>query len=167
MGLCILRDRNMVSAMKKYRPGLALLLFLSASVFCGPVVSADAKELAVVVGKSFPADVLAFNDLKDIYMGEKQIIGSVRLKPIDQRDNQPIKFQFLDSVLHLSRDGYITYWNNRLFREGGIPPIAKQNSEEVILTVEEVNGAIGYVWLEEAKAARDRVKILFTINVGP
>lgn len=174
MGVCILRDLVMMSSisrtsrqMKKWGPGLALLFMLSAFVFGGPAATAQAKQLAIIAGKSFPVDTLTLDVLQDIYMGEKQIIGSVRLKPIDQRDNQPIKFQFLDRVLHLSRDGYITYWNNRLFREGGIPPIPKQNSEEVILTVEETVGAIGYVYSEEAKAARDRIKILITIDVGP
>ena len=152
---------------KKWGLGMSLLLILAAFAFGGPAVPADAKELAVIAGKSFPVDTLTLVALQEIYRGEKQIIGGDRLKPIDQRDTQEIKFLFLDTVLHLARERYITYWNNRLFQEGGIPPVLKKNSEEVILTVEEMVGAIGYVWLEEAKATKGRVKILLMINIGP
>ncbi len=151
---------------KKWGPGLALLFMLSAFVFGGSATTANANELAVIAGKDFPVDTMTLSTLKEIYLGEKEIIGNVRLKPIDQRDSQQIKFLFLDRVLHLSRDGYITYWNNRLFRQGGIPPSLKQNPVEVILAVEETEGAVGYVWLQEAKVAKDRVKILLTIDVG-
>jgi len=151
---------------KKWVLDAASLFVFFVFVFGGATVTANAKELAVIAGKSFPADTLTLDVLQEIYKGEKEIIGSVRLKPIDQRDTQQIKFLFLEKTLHLSHDGYITYWNNRLFREGGIPPALKQNAEEVILTVQEMVGAVGYVWLEEAKAAKDRVKILFKMDVG-
>lgn len=146
--------------------GMALLFILSAFIFVESAVTADAREVAVIAGKSFPVDSVTLDTLQAIYNGEKQIIAGVRLKPIDQRDNQQIKSLFLDRVLDLTRIGYATYWNNRLFREGGIPPALKNNPQEVIEAVEDTSGAIGYVWLEEAKAAKEHVKILLTINVG-
>lgn len=151
---------------RKWVLGAIFLFVLLAFVFDRLAVTADAKELAVIAGKSFPVDTLTLDAIQQIYRGDKELIGNVRLKPVDQRDTQQIKFLFLDKVLNFSRDGYITYWNNRLFREGGIPPVLKQNAEEVILTVEDTVGAIGYVWLEEAKAAKERVKILLTVDVG-
>jgi ABC-type phosphate transport system substrate-binding protein len=173
MGLCILRGGTMKFTtgytnrqIKKWGRGSAFLIFLSAFAFGGMAVTADARDLAVIAGKEFPADTLSMSTLKDIYMGEKQVLNGVRLKPIDQRDNQQIKFDFLNRVLRLSKDGYVTYWNNRLFREGGIPPIPKNDSAEVIATIEGTDGAIGYVWLDQAKAAKDSLKILLTITVG-
>jgi len=144
--------------------GMAILLVLSAFVVVGTVGGADTKELAVIAGKSFPVDALILDDVKEIYRGEKQIISGVRLKPIDQRDSQPIRTEFLDKVLHLSGDEYVTYWNNRLFREGGIPPIPKNNSGDVITTVKETDGAIGYVWLDETTSEKANLKILLTIH---
>lgn len=144
--------------------GMALLFVLSAFMVIGSIVMADTKELVVIVGKSFPVDTLTLDNVKEIYRGEKQIIEGIRLKPIDQRDSQPIRLEFLNKVLHFSEDEYVKYWNNRLFREGGIPPILKNNSAEVIMAVEETVGAIGYVWLDETTAAKTDLKILLRIH---
>jgi len=144
--------------------GIALLFFPCSSILIGSTATANARELAVIAGKSFPADSVTLGDVQRIYKGEKQILADTRLKPIDQRDKQLIKSEFLDKVLHLSPEVYLTYWNNRLFREGGIPPTLKDNSQEVIAAVENTDGAIGYVWLDEAKTAHNRIKILLTID---
>ncbi len=145
---------------------LTFLLILAVLLLGGPTVLANAKELAVVAKKTFPIDAITLDNLKEIYLGQKQIIGGLRLRPVDQRDDLEIKQSFLQA-LQLSGLVYSTYWNNRLFREGGNSPISAQNSEEVIKTVETVDGAIGYIWLEEAKEASGRIKVLLSIDTGP
>lgn len=144
--------------------GMALLFVLSAFIVVGSIVMADTRELAVVAGKSFPVDTLTLDNVKEIYRGEKKIIAGIRLKPIDQRGSQPIRLEFLNKVVHFSEDEYVMYWNNRLFRDGGIPPTLKNNSAEVIMAVEETVGAIGYVWLDETTAAKTDLKILLRIH---
>jgi hypothetical protein len=144
----------------------ALSVFiLSLHVMVGSGAGADIREIAVISGKSFPADVLTLEEVKEIYRGEKQIIGGQRLKPIDQRDTQSIRTQFLSKVLNFSADEYVTYWNNRLFRQGGIPPIPKNNSADVISAVQDTDGAIGYVWLTDTTDSKANLKILFTIPI--
>jgi len=181
MGLCILKDEAaeveivLINAQDKTQKpvpnfraqlkGLAFLLVLSLWIWVGSVAAAELKEIAVISSKSFSADALTLEEVKEIYRGERQIIGGVRLKPIDQRDSQPIRAGFLGKVMNFSSDEYVTYWNNRLFREGGIPPIPKNNSAEVIGAVQDTDGAIGYVWLDEATAAKANLKILLTIPV--
>jgi hypothetical protein len=186
MGLCFLKDEatelkilltNSQVKTKKYVPsrltewgGMGLLFalsvfILSLHIMVGSGAAADIKEIAVISGKSFPPDALTLEEVKEIYRGERQLIRGVRLKPIDQRDSQPIRGNFLNKVMNFSGDEYVTYWNNRLFREGGIPPIPKNNSAEVIATVQDTDGAIGYVWLDEATAAKADLKILLTIPV--
>jgi hypothetical protein len=59
----------------------------------------------------------------------------------------------------------VTYWNNRLFREGGIPPIPKNNSADVISAVQDTDGAIGYVWLTDTTDSKANLKILLTIPI--
>ncbi|MBI3596321.1 MAG: hypothetical protein HY203_04105 [Nitrospirae bacterium] len=145
--------------------GLAFLCVLSALMNVGSVAAAEIREMAMIAGKSFPVDTLTLDGIKEIYKGEKQLIAGVRLKPIDQRDSQTIRSQFLNKVLNFSGDEYVTYWNNRLFREGGIPPIPQNNSGEVITMVQETDGAIGYVWLDETTAAKANLRILLTIHV--
>jgi len=145
--------------------GVALLLALYVLGMVGSGGAADLKEIAVISGKSFPSDALTLEEVKEIYRGERQLIRGVRIKPIDQRDTQPIRGNFLNKVMNFSGDEYVTYWNNRLFREGGIPPMPKNNSADVISAVQDTDGAIGYVWLDETTAAKSDLKILITIPV--
>lgn len=131
------------------------------------MVPVHVREIAVVVKKTFPADTLTLADLKEIYLGHKRILGRVRLTPLDQRGDQEINAVFLKRIMGLSRSQYLDHWLKLLYREGGRPPFIKKNSEDVLSTVEEITGAIGYVWSDEAKAAGNRVKILITIEVNP
>lgn len=64
----------------------------------------------------------------------------------------------------MTRDYYIDYWNKRLFQKGGLTPLLKDNSEEVLQAVREQGGALGYVWLDEAEG-REGIKILLTIDL--
>jgi len=181
MGLCVLMKEatNLESTLLNNRfkskmsaasllskiGGLVLLYSFFVLIMVGTGAAADIKEIAMISGKSFPSDALTLEEVKEIYRGERQLIRGVRLKPIDQRDSQPIRGNFLNKVMNFSGDEYVTYWNNRLFREGGIPPLPKNNSTEVISTVQDTDGAIGYVWLDEATAAKADLKILLTIPV--
>src|SRR5437660_1211162 len=73
---------------KKWEPAIVFILILTAFVFGGPADTANAKELAIIADKTFPVDTITLSTLQEIYLGKKEIIGDVRLKPVDQRDNQ-------------------------------------------------------------------------------
>jgi len=157
-----------IKSLPRFLTKLEILVFLLASfmlILVGAGSAAEVKEIAVISSKSFTADALTLEEVKEIYRGEKQIIAGQRIKPIDQRDTQSIRNQFLNKVLNLSGDEYVTYWNNRLFREGGIPPIPKNSSAEVIAAVQETDGAIGYVWLTDTADSKANLKILLTIPI--
>lgn len=138
---------------------LFLALLLQASQAVG-----EPRVMAIVAGADFPKDQLTLEELKAIYLGEIQILKYIRVQPMDQRHNQPIRKKFLDQVLYMTRDYYIDYWNKRLFREGGLTPLLKNNSREVLEAVRDQEGAVGYVWLDEAEG-REGIKILLTIDL--
>jgi hypothetical protein len=102
-------------------------------------------------------------ELKAIYLGETQLLKDLWIHPIDQPENRPIRKSFLELVVHMSRDRYIDYWNQRLFRSGGFSPMLKSTGREVIEAVRERDGGVGYVWLEEARN-QPGIKILLTID---
>jgi hypothetical protein len=151
---------------QKKRLKLLALTLLSLMFLFTQIGFASAKELALIVNKSFPAIVLTNKDIKEIYMGQREMIEGIRLRPVDQDYNQAIRKAFMQRIIILPVDAYTTYWNNRIFQRGGIPPVLRKNSEEVVKTVVETDGAIGYIWLEEAQAVATRVKVLFTIDSG-
>lgn len=171
MGLCILKNRGMtllpyIMIRQKKRLKLYAIMLLSLMFLFTQIGFAAAKELAIIVNKSFPAIVLTNKDIKEIYLGQREIIEGIRLRPVDQDYNQAIRKAFMQRVINLPVDAYTTYWNNRIFQRGGIPPVLRKSSEEVVRLLVETDGAIGYVWMEEAQAAGTRVKILFTIDSG-
>lgn len=151
---------------QKKRLKLWALTLLSLMFLFTQIGFAAARELAIIVNKSFPAIVLTNKDIKEIYLGQREIIEGIRLKPVDQDYNQAIRKVFMQRIIMLPVDAYSTYWNNRIFQRGGIPPVLRKSSEEVVKTVVETDGAIGYVWLEEAQTVASRVKVLFTIDSG-
>jgi ABC-type phosphate transport system substrate-binding protein len=122
-----------------------------------------AKEIAIIVNKNSPLTQVSSTELADIYLGQEEVVGNVRLKPIDQNDNQEIRGVFLKKILRMTHEAYINHWNHRLFREGGIPPLLKSDSAEVIRTVKEKQGAIGYVWESEARGV-DGVRVIMTFD---
>lgn len=151
---------------QKKRLKLLALTLLSLMFLFTQIGFVAAKELAIIANKSFPAIVLTNKDIKEIYLGQREIIEGIRLKPVDQDYNQVIRKAFMQRIIVLPVDAYSTYWSNRIFQRGGIPPILRKSSEEVVKTVVETDGAIGYVWLEEAQTVATRVKVLFTIDSG-
>ena len=128
-----------------------------------PTTQNPPQTMVIIAGTSFPKDRLTIQALKAIYMGETQLLQDLRIHPVDQRENQPIRKRFLERVVQMTRDRYIDYWNLRLFRSGGFTPLLKNNSREVIETVQEQDGALGYVWLEEARD-EPGIKILLTLD---
>ncbi|MBI3810919.1 MAG: hypothetical protein HY283_01755 [Nitrospirae bacterium] len=121
------------------------------------------ETMAVVAGMGFPKDRMTIKELKAIYLGEIQLLKDLWIHPIDQRENRPIRNNFLEQVVNMTRDRYIDYWNQRLFRYGGFSPLLKNNSREVIEAVREQDGGVGYVWLDEARN-EPGIKILLTLD---
>lgn len=131
-----------------------VMLFMVAVSYAGDIV--------IIAGDDFPKKSLTVSQLKDIYMGNVQMLEGTRIMPLDQKDSDPIKKEFLKNVLGMSLDEYKGYWIKKVFREGGVPPTTVKNAPgEVIAGVKEKKGSIGYVYKEEGK---DGVKILLSIT---
>jgi ABC-type phosphate transport system substrate-binding protein len=136
-----------------------LLVMAVLFIFCN---TANAKRIAIVVSKKSPITRVSPAMLIDIYLGQKEVAENVRLKPIDQGENQEIRETFLRKILGMSHEAYVKYWNRHLFQQGGIPPSLKRDSKEVIRAVQEREGAIGYVWSQEAET--EDVRVLLTLD---
>lgn len=145
---------------------LNLLLF-GLTLLVG-AVSAEDREIAIIINARSPINSLSLEEVKGIYLGEIRLIRGRRFKPIDQHENQEIRQAFLKHVLELSQASYLKYWIHRIFQDGIDAPILRENSAAVIKTVRESEEAIGYVWADEAPSARG-IKIvltLFEVSIG-
>ena len=82
------------------------------------------------------------DDIKLIYTGDKEFIGPIKVKPLD---NHAAQSEFLGKVLQLNANRYDSLWTMKCFRDGLSAPVAKANDGEVIAYVQSTPGAIGYI----------------------
>lgn len=136
--------------------GIALGLLLYGEV--------QARELAIIANKANPASNITIAALKDIYRGEKRTEGSLKIRPIDQQESL-IQKKFLEKALGTTIDSYNSYWIKKIFQDGGVPPAKKKTSGEVIESVKQEAGAVGYVWRNEVDE-KGEIKVLLTIEAG-
>ncbi len=124
---------------------------------------AIARELAIIANKDFPSNAITAATVKEIYLGEKLTEGSVKIKPVEYNDEM-LKKKFIEKVMGSSIDGYKAYWIKKFFQEGITPPTNKSSSADVLQSVAQTSGGIGYVWADEVKG--DGVKVLLKVEVG-
>jgi hypothetical protein len=114
---------------------------LRAAAVCLAVICASAAAEGPVVITN-PTVTLSGDDVRDVYLGEKQVAGSVRLVPVD---NASAQAAFLAQVIKLDATKYATAWTKKSFRDGLTAPPVKANDAEVIDFVKRTPGGVGYV----------------------
>jgi hypothetical protein len=89
-----------------------------------------------------PSIKLAASDIRDVYLGERQIASDLRLMPVD---NSAAQEEFLAAVLQTNARNYAARWTRKSFREGLLKPPVKGSDAEVMSYVRSTPGAIGYL----------------------
>ena len=152
----------------KIRRGTALSV-LAGSVTWGMLslsslsfASAASTDLVFIAAKSFPADSLTLEDIQNIYLGKKRVVGGSIVVAIDQSETEHIKLDFLKRVLHLSHAEYPAQLMKRRFQEGAVTPEFEPTSLAVLRDVVETQGAVGYVYQSEVESNSD-VKVLAVV----
>lgn len=100
---------------------------------------AAASDLYVIANASL---TLNADDVRDVYLGDKQIAGGTRLVPLDNAAQQK---EFLERALKLDAAKYNSIWIKKGFRDGLNTPALKSSDAETISAVKSNPGAIGYV----------------------
>lgn len=91
---------------------------------------------------SHPTVQLSPAEVRDVYLGERQWLSSLKLVPVD---NIAAHDQFLAKVLQTDAPKYAARWLRKSFREGIAAPPVMGSDAEVIAFVKSTPGAIGYV----------------------
>ena len=116
----------------------ALLALLSGAAAPALPVRA-AGELFVI---AHPAAGLSPESIRDVYIGEKQFSGAVKLVPMD---NAAAQADFLAKVMKLEAARYESLWVKKSFRDALNPPLLKGSDREIIDLVRKMPGAVGYL----------------------
>lgn len=117
--------------------GLSLLgLNLVGVVAAPPALATDVYVIAN------PSVTINTAELRDIYLGEKQFSGSIKMAPVD---NAAIQGDFLAKALNFEASKYASLWTKKGFRGGLAAPTVKSGDAEVISFVKSTIGAVGYI----------------------
>jgi len=85
---------------------------------------------------------LSPEEVRDVFVGDKQLAGSVKLVPLD---NAAAQADFLAKVIKVDGAKYTAIWTKKGFREGLTAPAVRGSDAEVVNAVKSTPGAIGYV----------------------
>lgn len=113
--------------------------FLAAAGLALAAASSRAGDVYIV---SSPNVSLSAEELRDVFLGDKQFAGGVKLTPIENASLQP---EFQSRVLKLDAGRYSTLWAKKGFRDGLIAPPVRASDAEVVNGVRTMPGTVGYV----------------------
>jgi hypothetical protein len=122
--------------MMKHHFRVTLALAACMAAFCAP---AKADGLVIITNSAL---TLSADDVRDVFLGDKQMSGTTKLVPID---NASAQAAFLSQVVKLDPVKYAAAWTKKSFRDGVNPPAVKATDAEVVDFVKHVPGAVGYV----------------------
>jgi hypothetical protein len=101
--------------------------------------SAQAGDLFVVSGANV---TLSADEVREVFLGDKQFAGSVKLAPVE---NGSLQADFQARVLKVDAARYASIWSKKGFREGLTPPPVRSSDADVINAIKANPGAVGYV----------------------
>lgn len=131
-----------------------LMLGLTAALMPFSIASAD---LYIIVNKDLPAAQLDKSDIAAIYLlKKKHWENGDDILPINLPAQADARNRFTAEIFDSTPEKLGSYWDKMLFK-GETPPVTQNSEQAVILFVERIKGAIGYV---ETKPQSPQVKIL-------
>ncbi len=116
----------------------AILLGIYSVALLGAQAAA-AGDVYLIANSSLQ---LSADEVRDVYLGEKQLAGGVKLSPFE---NSAAQADFLSKVLQMDSAKYGTLWTKKGFREGLNPPASRGSDLEVVGSVKANPGGVGYV----------------------
>lgn len=114
---------------------------LSATLICAAAQFVlGAAQAGEVI--AHPSVTLSANDIRDVYLGEKEFDGRLRIAPVD---NAAAQEEFLAAVLQTNHRNYVARWARKTYREGLRAPPVMGGDAEVQRFVRSTPGAVGYL----------------------
>jgi hypothetical protein len=118
--------------MRPIHPIATLVLALAAA-------ASHAADLYVV---SAPSVTLTADEVREVFLGDKQFAASVKLAPVE---NGSLQAEFLSRVLKVDAARYASLWTKKGFRDGLTPPPVRASDADVIGAIKANPGTVGYV----------------------
>ena len=124
-------------------------------------------ELAIIVNKSNPNDNLSFSELREYFLAERNnwSSGGGRVRVIMREPGEPERQAVLRLIYNMNEKDFTSYFLSKKFR-GEIleEPRERSSTPDMIKTISNVQGAIGYVRADEVDAS---VKVIRVDGLAP
>lgn len=115
------------------------------------------SDIYIIANKDVPVMQLEKNEIAAIYLlKKKQWENGENILPINLPPQADARNHFSAEVFDSTPEKLGSYWDKMLY-QGETPPVTQNSEQAVILFVERVKGAIGYV---EIKPQNPQIKIL-------
>lgn len=124
-------------------------------------------ELAIIVNKSNPSENLSFSELREYFMAERSNWsgGGGKVRVIMRGPGDPEREAVLRLIYDMGEKDFISYFLGKKFRGEVLEePRQRSSTPDMIKTISNVQGAIGYVRAEEVDAS---VKVLRVDGLAP
>jgi hypothetical protein len=140
----------------------AVTLTIIAPIGMADRALAASTDLVFVVSAEAPIQTLSVDDIQNIYLGKKRLVGSFPISAVDHSETEPIKQAFLERVMHMPHSQYREQLMRRHFQEGAVTPKFVASANEALNVARETPGAIAYVYESDAGTLLG-LKVLATV----
>jgi hypothetical protein len=124
-------------------------------------------ELAIIVNKSNPNDNLSFSELREYFLAERSnwSSGGGRVRVVMLEPGEPEREAVLHVIYDMSEKDFSSYFLGKKFRGEVLEePRLRSSTPDMIKTISNLPGAIGYVRADEIDAS---VKVLRVDGLAP
>ena len=121
-------------------PLLSLLLQACSYV----AISAPRTKNLLVANAALHLGHLQKEEIRRIYLKQRRFVGDIKLLPINLPPRSSLRKSFEKNVLGMSRERLRRYWTIEHYK-GVRPPLVVPSPKSVVVYVEKVEGAIGYI----------------------
>ena len=105
-----------------------------------------AYDFYVIVNKQNPIKEATKEEIAKWFLKKKTSWpNGEKIEPVDQKSSAKIRKDFSKEILNKNVSAVRSYWQRIIFSGRGVPPIEKENDQQVIEYVKNHPGAVGYV----------------------
>ncbi len=124
------------------------------------LLSLTADQFVLITHKNSTINALSQKEIQDIYLKKRRFYHSMKLVPLNLPSDHYLRQNFESETLQMNREQLQTYWVRQHYL-GHRPPHMLKSIESVLLFVQEVEGAIGYI---PEDRLNEHIKVIYQVK---
>lgn len=126
------------------------------------IICSAAADIVIIGHPDSNTGSLDIQSVKKLFLGERKAFpNGHHATPMNHVIGSPDRKEFFSSVLGMAESSYNRHWKHKLSTGGGNSPIELSSHDEVLHSIANTPGSIGYI---DVRLVNDTVKVLLTID---